>query len=159
MRIWNAWCSLSLQAMGVALDTQAVIALRCMRIARESVHGHRSETQRMVAEKIAALTEAQIAALTGTMSGGGHRGAKKLWAFTKGVFAATGRDLRTTCKPSATLACSQRDVQSKNQNPPRRRFEGRNMLDSEGFGRRLRCPCQCRICQQRRGCHNGHNDG
>jgi hypothetical protein len=77
MRIWKAWCSLSLQAMGVAWDAQAVIALRCMRIAREGLHGHRSETQRMVTEKIAALTEAQVATLTGTMSGGGHRGAKK----------------------------------------------------------------------------------
>jgi hypothetical protein len=77
MRIWNAWCSLSLQAMGLAWDAQGVIALRCMRIARESADGRRSETQGMVTEKIAALTEAQVAALTGAMSGGGHRAAKK----------------------------------------------------------------------------------
>jgi len=69
--------------MGLAWDAQGVIALRCMRLARESIQGRRSETQRMVTEKIAALNEAQVAALTGAIGGGGHRAARKVLGVYK----------------------------------------------------------------------------
>jgi hypothetical protein len=36
-----------------------------------------------VTEKIAALTEAQVAAMTGSLSGGGHRAAKKVLGVYK----------------------------------------------------------------------------
>jgi hypothetical protein len=54
-RIYNAWFALSLQVTRLAWEA-SVVALRLMRIASEGAHGRRSETHRMVAEKIAALT-------------------------------------------------------------------------------------------------------
>jgi hypothetical protein len=68
-RIYNAWFALSLQATRLAWEAQSVVALRLMRIASESARGRRSETHRMVAEKIAALTEAQAAAAIAAVGG------------------------------------------------------------------------------------------
>jgi hypothetical protein len=83
-RIYNAWFALSLQATRLAWEAQSVVALRLMRIASEGAHGRRSETRRMVTEKIAALTEAQAAAVTAAVSGGsGHRAAKKVLGVYK----------------------------------------------------------------------------
>jgi hypothetical protein len=83
-RIYNAWFALSLQATRLAWEAQSVVALRLMRIASDSARGRRSETHRMVAEKIAALTEAQAAAANAAMSGGGsHRVAKKVLGVYK----------------------------------------------------------------------------
>jgi len=73
MGTWNAWYSLSTQAARLAWDAQAVVALRCMQIARESARGRQSETHRMLTEKMAALTEAGTAAIRGSS----HRVAKK----------------------------------------------------------------------------------
>ena len=64
MRTWNVWHSLSMQAARLGWDAQAVVALRCMQIVRESARGRQSETHRMLTEKIAALAEAQAAAGT-----------------------------------------------------------------------------------------------
>jgi hypothetical protein len=75
MRTWNAWYSLSMQAARLAWDAQAVVALRCMQIARENARGRQSETHRMLTEK--ALTEAQAAAGTAAIRGSSHRVAKK----------------------------------------------------------------------------------
>jgi hypothetical protein len=72
-RIWNTWFSLSLQAARLTWEAQTVVALRLMRIAGESALGRRSETHRMVTEKIAAFTEAQAAAATAAVRGGGSR--------------------------------------------------------------------------------------
>jgi hypothetical protein len=55
MRTWKAWYSLSMQATRLAWDAQAVVALRCMQIARENARGRQSETHRMLTEKIATL--------------------------------------------------------------------------------------------------------
>jgi hypothetical protein len=77
MRTWKAWYSLSMQAARLAWDAQAVVALRCMQIARENARGRQSETHRMLTEKIAALTEAQAAAGTAAIRGSSHRVAKK----------------------------------------------------------------------------------
>jgi hypothetical protein len=94
-RIYNAWFALSLQAARLAREAQSVVALRLMRIASESARGRRSETHRMVAEKIAVRTEAQAAAAIAAVGGGGgHRVARRYWASTKGAFAATKKDLR-----------------------------------------------------------------
>jgi hypothetical protein len=77
MRTWKAWYSLSIQAARPAWDAQAVVALRCMQIARENARGRQSETHRVLTEKIAALTEAQAAAGTAAIRGSSHRVAKK----------------------------------------------------------------------------------
>ena len=53
MGTWNAWYSLSTQAARLAWDAQAVVALRCMQIARETARGRQSETHRMLTEKVA----------------------------------------------------------------------------------------------------------
>ena len=75
--MWNAWYSLSMQAARLAWDAQGVVALRCMQVARGGVWGRQSEMHRMVTEKIAAVAEAQAAAATAAMPGGGHQVAKK----------------------------------------------------------------------------------
>jgi len=67
---WQAWCSLSLQAARLTWAAQDVVVLRCMRIAAESLRGRQSEARRMVAEKIAALAEAQTAAAIAAIKGG-----------------------------------------------------------------------------------------
>ena len=83
-RIYNAWFALSLQATRLTWEAQTVAALRLMRIASVSARGRRSETHRMVAEKIAAFTEAQAAAAAAAVSGGGgHRVAKKVLGVYK----------------------------------------------------------------------------
>jgi hypothetical protein len=83
-RMWNTWFSLSLQGARLAWEAQSVVALRLLRIAGESAHGRRSETHRMVTEKIAALTEAQTAAAIAAVRGGGsHRVAKKVLGVYK----------------------------------------------------------------------------
>jgi hypothetical protein len=83
-RIWNPWFSLSLQGARLAWEAQSVVALRLMRIARESAHGGRAETKRMVTEKMAALTEAQTAAAIAAVRGGSsHRVAKKVLGVYK----------------------------------------------------------------------------
>ena len=85
-RIYNAWFALSLQATRLTWEAQTVAALRLMRIASVSARGRRSETHRMVAEKIAAFTEAQAAAAAAAAAvsgGGGHRVAKKVLGVYK----------------------------------------------------------------------------
>ena len=84
VRIWNPWVSLSLQGARLAWEAQSVMTLRLMRIASESAHCRRSETHRMVTEKMAALTEAQTAAAIAAVRGGsGHRVAKKVLGVYK----------------------------------------------------------------------------
>jgi hypothetical protein len=46
-----------------------VVMLRCMQIAAESAQSRQTEARRMVAEKIAALAEAQVAAATAAIEG------------------------------------------------------------------------------------------
>jgi hypothetical protein len=91
MRTWKTWYLLSMQAARLAWDAQAVVALRCMQIARENERGRQSETHRMLTEKIAALTEAQAAAGTAAIRGSSHRVAKK-------ALGVRGNKLRLTRK-------------------------------------------------------------
>jgi|SRR6516225_5424749 hypothetical protein len=74
---WNAWFALSAQAMRMCWDAQAVMLLRYLRIAKGGVRAE-AETRRMIAEKVAALAEAQLAAMAATLKGGKkHHVAKK----------------------------------------------------------------------------------
>src|SRR6516225_3634553 len=63
---WNAWFALSTQAARMCWDAQAVILLRCLRVAQGGAKV-RAETQRMITEKAAALVEAQVAATAATL--------------------------------------------------------------------------------------------
>jgi len=61
-------------------DAQAVMLLRCLRVAQGGARA-RAETQRMITEKAAALVEAQVAATTATFKRNKkHQAAKKALA-------------------------------------------------------------------------------
>jgi hypothetical protein len=83
MQAWNAWCALSLQTARLGWEAQSVIALRLMRMAAQPAH-NQTEARRMVTEKVAALGEAQAAAVTAVIRGGkSHRVAKKVLGVYK----------------------------------------------------------------------------
>jgi len=63
---WNAWFALSTQAARMCWDAQAVMLLRCLRVAQGGAKA-RVEAQRMITEKAAALVEAQVAATAATL--------------------------------------------------------------------------------------------
>jgi hypothetical protein len=78
MRTRNPWFGLSMQGARLAWDAQTVIALRLMRLGLGGTKA-RSEAQRMVTEKFAALAEAQARAAAAVMTGqSGQRAAKKV---------------------------------------------------------------------------------
>jgi hypothetical protein len=78
MQMWNSWFALSSQAALLGFEAQSVVALRMMRLAAGGARS-RSEAQRMVTEKMAALTEAQAAAVAGAITGGdSQQTAKKI---------------------------------------------------------------------------------
>jgi hypothetical protein len=67
-----------MQGARLAWDAQAVIALRLMKLGSGGAKA-RSEAQRMVAEKFAALAEAQARAATAVMTGqSGQRATRKV---------------------------------------------------------------------------------
>ena len=72
MRTWNAWFSLSSQAALLSLEAQSVMALRFIRFAAGGPLA-RSETSRMITEKVQALGEAQTAAAIAAISGRNSR--------------------------------------------------------------------------------------
>jgi hypothetical protein len=69
MRTWNAWFALSSEAALLGLEAQHVIALRFMRLAAGGALAE-SEAGRMIAEKVEAVGEAQVAAAIAAMKGG-----------------------------------------------------------------------------------------
>jgi hypothetical protein len=74
---WNAWFALSSQAARVCWEVQAVMLLRGLRMAQGGAKAE-AEAQRMITEKVAALSEAQVAATVATLKGSKrHRVAKK----------------------------------------------------------------------------------
>ena len=71
-------------------DAQAVMLLRCLRVAQGGAKA-RVEAQRMITEKAAALVEAQVAATAATLKRKKkHQVAKKALAFTRDGFVVTG---------------------------------------------------------------------
>jgi hypothetical protein len=96
MQAWNAWCALSLQTARLGWEAQNVIALRLMRIAVQCPRSQ-TEVRRMVAEKVAALAEAQSAAATAVIKGGkSHRVAKKVLGVYRKRVRANRRRLTKT---------------------------------------------------------------
>ena len=64
----NPWLNLSFKAFQLGVEAQSVIALRMMRLASGGA-GSEVEMSRMVIEKAAAVTEAQVAATSAVMAG------------------------------------------------------------------------------------------
>jgi len=93
IRVWNDWCALSFQTARLTWEAQGVIALRMMRLAAPGPRGQ-NESRRMVTEKVAALAEAQTAAVATALTGGGApRAAKKALAVYKKRVRANRRRL------------------------------------------------------------------
>jgi hypothetical protein len=70
-RPWNAWLALSTQNARMYWDAQAVILLRCLRLAQGGAKAE-AEAQRMITDKVAAFAEAQLAATGAALRGGKH---------------------------------------------------------------------------------------
>lgn len=66
--MFNPWLAFSLKTIELGMDAQAVIALRMMRLTAGGARGQ-AEARRMVAEKLVAAGEAQVAAATAIMTG------------------------------------------------------------------------------------------
>lgn len=64
----NPWFNIARDAARLAVEAPAVVTLRVARLARGGKRG-RSEAQRMVTEKVAALGEANVAAARSLLSG------------------------------------------------------------------------------------------
>lgn len=96
MQAWNDWCALSLQTARLTWEAQSVIALRVMRLAAPG-SGSQTEARRMVTEKVAALVEAQAAAVAATIKGGKSDSvAKKVLGVYKKRVRANRRRLTRT---------------------------------------------------------------
>jgi hypothetical protein len=84
----NPWFEVALKATQLCVDAQSVMALRMMRLAAGGARAQ-GEAQRMVVEKIAAIAEAQAAAISAALDG--HQDhvivSKTLGAFDKRVRA------------------------------------------------------------------------
>jgi hypothetical protein len=78
MQMLNSWFELSFQVARLGWEAQRVMTLRLMRLAHGGVSGL-SEAHLMIAEKVAAVAEAQTTATTVAINGGnGHQVAKKV---------------------------------------------------------------------------------
>ena len=93
LQMWNAWCSLSLQAAQLGFEAQGVMALRLMRLATPGTRGE-AEARRMVTEKVAALAQAPtVAAATAVRGGNGPQVAAKVLGVYKKRVRANKRRL------------------------------------------------------------------
>ena len=72
LNLWHAY----IRAAQVGWDANVVVAMRLMRLAVGGALAQR-EAQRMVAEKVTAIAEAQAAAITKLIMGGGMAAATK----------------------------------------------------------------------------------
>lgn len=89
--MFNAWLALTFQTAQLGLDAQRVVALRLMRLSGGGAAGA-TEARLMVADKMAALSEAQFAAAAAVLTGDGHKLANKvLRVFRKRVRANRNR--------------------------------------------------------------------
>jgi hypothetical protein len=89
--VFNAWLALTFQTAQLGLDAQHVVALRLMRLSGGGAVGA-TEARRMVADKMAALTEAQFAAAAAVLTGDSLKLVNKLLrVFKKRVRANRNR--------------------------------------------------------------------
>jgi hypothetical protein len=97
--VFGPWLALTFQAAQFGLEVQSVMTLRLMRVAAGGIRGRR-EARLMVVEKMAALTEAQVAAAATIMTGRSHIVAKKVVrVFKKRVRANRKRLSRRRRQP------------------------------------------------------------
>ena len=75
-RLWNHWSVWPVQIAALNLEAQQVMALRMWRLARGGARAE-AEAQRMVAEKLAALSEAQVGATAVMLRRGKHKAMAK----------------------------------------------------------------------------------
>jgi hypothetical protein len=100
--LFNSWLKLSLETMQLGFDAQRVIALRMMRFAAGGAAGQ-NESYRMVAEKIAAVGEAQTVAAVAIAAGQKIRSSPKKWlACSKNEFGQTNVGYPAGNVPSGT---------------------------------------------------------
>jgi hypothetical protein len=66
--LFNPWLEVALKATQLCVDAQSVVALRMIRLAAGGARAQ-GEAQRMVVEKVAAIAEAQAAAITAALNG------------------------------------------------------------------------------------------
>jgi hypothetical protein len=66
--LFNPWLEVALKATQLCVDAQSVMALRMIRLAAGGARAQ-GEAQRMVVEKVAAIAEAQAAAITAALNG------------------------------------------------------------------------------------------
>lgn len=89
--MFNAWLALTFQTAQLGLDAQRVVALRLMRLSGGGAAGA-TEARLMVADKMAALSEAQFAAAAAVLTGDSHKLANKvLRVFKKRLRANRNR--------------------------------------------------------------------
>ena len=85
--MFNSWFALTFQAAQLGWEAQNVVALQFVRLAGGGAAGAK-EAQLMVTDKLAALTEAQLAAVANVLTGDGLKIADKiLRVFRKRVRA------------------------------------------------------------------------
>jgi hypothetical protein len=85
--VFNAWFEVLFQVTQLGLEAQNVIALRLMRLAGGGPAGI-AEAQLIIGDKMAAVTEAQLAAAATMLAGDSHKvAAKVLRVFNKRVRA------------------------------------------------------------------------
>jgi len=87
--VLNAWLALTFQTAQLGLDAQHVVALRLMRLSGGGAAGA-TEARRMVADKMAALTEAQFAAAAAVLTGDSHKLVNKLLRCSRRECVPTG---------------------------------------------------------------------
>ena len=86
-QVFNSWFALTFQAAQLGWEAQNVVALRFVRLAGGGAAGAK-EAQLMVTDKLAALTEAQLAAAANVLTGDALKIADKmLRVFRKRVRA------------------------------------------------------------------------
>lgn len=73
---WTPSLALSLQAARICWEAQAVIFLRCLRIAQGGAKAE-AEIMRMMTEKVGALAEAQVSATAAALTGSKKRAIAK----------------------------------------------------------------------------------
>jgi hypothetical protein len=92
--VFNSWFALAFQAAQLGREAQDVVALRFVKLAGGGAAGAK-EARLMVTDKLAALTEAQFAAVATVLTGDGLKIADNiLRVFTKRVRANKQRLLR-----------------------------------------------------------------
>jgi hypothetical protein len=91
-RVWGGWWDLAADSWRLGLQAQTVVGLRLAKLAVGDAAAA-VETQRMVAEKMTAAMEAQVAATTAILSGRSDLAPKRALAVYQRKVGANRRRL------------------------------------------------------------------